>query len=76
VRNGVGIQIVELNPVCKKKPTEEFVWGKGKPSENEGKEEYPESSRRSRNDLRYANADIRGVILQNADLHGILQIFL
>jgi hypothetical protein len=38
VQNGVGIQIVELNPVCKNKPVEEFVRGKGKPSKNEGKE--------------------------------------
>jgi hypothetical protein len=76
VQNGIGIQIMELNPICEKKPAEEFMRGKRKPSENESKEEYPESSGWPRDDFWSADADIHRVILQNADLHGILQISL
>jgi hypothetical protein len=67
---------MELNPIREKKPTEEFMRGKRKPSENESKEEYPESSGWPRDDFWSADADLHRVILQNADLRGILQISL
>jgi hypothetical protein len=59
VQNGIGIQIKELNPVCKKKPAEEFMRGKRKPPENESKEEYPASSGWPRDDFWPADADLR-----------------
>jgi hypothetical protein len=43
VQDGIGIQIMELNPVCEKKFAEEFMQRKRKPLENESKKEYPES---------------------------------
>jgi hypothetical protein len=57
VQDGIGIQIVKLNPVGKKKPVEERMRGKGKSSEKKGKEEYPKPRRRSRDNLRVTSQD-------------------
>jgi hypothetical protein len=65
---------VELNPVSKKKPAEEWMRRKGKPSEKESKEEYPESRGWPGDDLWPGNTDLYWVVLQNAGLGGILPI--
>jgi hypothetical protein len=66
---------VELNPISKEKLVEEWMRGKRKPSEKESKEDYPESGGWPRDDLRPSDVDLRWVVLQNADLCGVLQIF-
>jgi hypothetical protein len=45
VENGVGIQIVELNPVSKEETLEERLRGEQKPSEEKSKKDYPEAHR-------------------------------
>jgi hypothetical protein len=76
VQNGVGIQIVKLNPVGEKKPTEERMRGKRKPPEEKGEEEYPEVCRWPGNDLGSGEENFRRIILQDADLVGALQFLL
>jgi hypothetical protein len=51
VQDGVGIQIVKLNPISKEEPTEEWMRRKRKSLEKEGEEKYPESRGWSRNDF-------------------------
>jgi hypothetical protein len=48
VKYGIGIQVMELNPVSKKKATEERMRGKGQTPQQESDEDYPESERRRR----------------------------
>jgi hypothetical protein len=67
---------VELNPVSKKKPAEEWMRRKRKPSEKECEEEYLESRGWPRDNLWPGDADLCWVILQNAVLGGVLQILL
>jgi hypothetical protein len=59
VKDGIGIQVVELNPVGKKKATEERMRGKGQSPQQKGNEDYPESRRRSGNNLRAGGERIR-----------------
>jgi hypothetical protein len=66
---------VELNPISKEEPMEEWMRGKRKPSEKESEEDYPESRGWPRDDFWPSNVNLRWVDLQNADLRGILQIF-
>jgi hypothetical protein len=63
---------MELNPVCEKKSTEEFMRRERKPSENESKKKYPESCGWPRDDFWSADANLRLIILQNAGLCVIL----
>jgi hypothetical protein len=72
VQDGVGIQIMELNLIGKKKTTEEFMRRKREPVKCECKKKYPEPRRWPGNDFRPADADLRGVILQNASLCNLL----
>jgi hypothetical protein len=65
---------VEPNPVCKEESAEEFMWRKRKPAEDESEKEYPESRGWPRDDFWSTNANLHGVILQNAGLRGLLQI--
>jgi hypothetical protein len=58
VQDGIGIQIMELNPVCEKTSAEEFMRRKRKPSENESKKEFPESCGWPRVDLWPTDADL------------------
>jgi hypothetical protein len=51
VQDSVGIQIMEMNPISKEEPAEEWMWGKRKHSEKKSKEDYPESSGRPRDDF-------------------------
>jgi hypothetical protein len=62
VQDGIGIQIVELNPVCEKESAEEFMWRKRKPAEDESKKEYLESYGWPRDDFWPADANLHGVI--------------
>jgi hypothetical protein len=74
VQYSVGIQIVDLNPVSKEELAEEQMRRKRKPSEEESEEDYPESRGRPRGDFWPSNVNFCWVILQDADLCGILQI--
>jgi hypothetical protein len=74
VKDGVGIQIVKLNPISKEEPMEEWMQRKRKSSEKEGEEEYLEPRRWSGNDLWPGDVDLRLVVFQDADLGGILQV--
>jgi hypothetical protein len=76
VQDSIEIQIMELNSVCKEESAEEFMQRKRKPTEDESKKEYPESHRWPRDDFWSADANLNGVILQNAGLRGLLQILL
>jgi hypothetical protein len=76
VQDGVGIQIVKLNPMGEEEPVEERMWGKRKSSEEKGEEKYPEPCRRSRDYFRPGNLDFRRIILQDANLCGILPVLL
>jgi hypothetical protein len=70
VQNCVGIQIMELNPVCKEKTTKKRVRRKRKSPEEEGKKDYPEAWGRPGDNLRTNGEGFRWVILQNANLLG------
>jgi hypothetical protein len=76
VQDGVGIQIVKLNPIGEEEPAEERMWGKRKSSEEKGEEKYLEPCWRSRDDFRPGNLDFRRIILQDANLYGILPVLL
>jgi hypothetical protein len=76
VQDGVGIQIVKLNPISKEEPEEEWMWGKRKSLEKEGEVKYLESRGWSRNDFWPGDVDFRRIILQDADLGGVLQVLL
>jgi hypothetical protein len=52
VEDGIGIQIMELNPISKKKTAEERMRRKRQTPQQEGNKNYPESRRRPGNDLR------------------------
>jgi hypothetical protein len=51
VKNRVGIQIMELNPIREEKPAKEGVWGKRESPQQESRENYLESRRRPRDNL-------------------------
>jgi hypothetical protein len=67
---------MDLNPVYKKESAEEFMQRKGKPAEDKSKKEYPQSCGRLRDDFWPADANLHGVILQDAGLRDLLQILL
>jgi hypothetical protein len=68
VKNCVGIQIMELNPVSKKKATKERMRGKRQTPQKEGNEDYPEPRGRPGNDLRAGGERLRRRVLQKAHL--------
>jgi hypothetical protein len=74
MQNCIGIQIMELNPICKEKAAEKRVRRKRKSSEDESKEDYPEAWGRPGDDLWTGGEGLRRVILGNADLLGIRQL--
>jgi hypothetical protein len=76
VQDGVGIQIMKLNPVGKEKPAEERMRGKRKPSEKKSKEEYPEARGWPGNDFRSDDENFHRIILQDANFLGALQLLL
>jgi hypothetical protein len=71
VKDCVGIQIMELNPVSKKAAAEERVRGKRQTPQQKGDEEYLESRRRPGNDLRAGGERFRRRVLQKAHLLGL-----
>jgi hypothetical protein len=73
VKDGIGIQIMQLNPVGKKKTTEERMRGKGQTPQQESDEDYPESRRRSGDDLRAGSERLRRRVLQETHLFGLGQ---
>jgi hypothetical protein len=52
VKDGIGIQVVEPNPISKKKTVEERMRGKRQTPQQESDEDYSESERWPGNDLR------------------------
>jgi hypothetical protein len=70
VQNGVGIQIVELSPISKKKTSKERMQGKREPPEEECKEKYSESRRWPGYDLRTGGENFHRIVLQKANLLG------
>jgi hypothetical protein len=73
VKDRIGIQVVELNPVSKKKTAEERMRGKRQTPQQEGNEDYPESRRRPGNDLRAGGERLRRRVLQESHLLGLGQ---
>jgi hypothetical protein len=71
VKDCVGIQIMELNPVSEKEAAEERMQGKRQTPQQKGDEKYPESRRRPRNDLRAGGERFRRRVLQKAHLLGL-----
>jgi hypothetical protein len=74
VKDSVGIQIMELNPISKEKTADERIWGKRQTPQQEGDENYPESRRRPGNDLRAGGERLRQRVLQEAHLLGLGQL--
>jgi hypothetical protein len=74
VENGVGIQIVELNPVSKEKTSEERMRGKRKPSKEKSEKDYPKARRWPGYDFWTGGENLRQIILQEADLLGARQL--
>jgi hypothetical protein len=76
VQDGVGIQIVKLNPIGEEKPAEERMRGERKPLEEKSKEKYPEARGWPGNDFRSGDENFHRIILQDADFLGALQLLL
>jgi hypothetical protein len=68
VKDRIGIQVMELNPVSKEKTAEERMQGKRQTPQQEGNEDYPESRRRPGNDLRASGKQLRRHVLQESHL--------
>jgi hypothetical protein len=73
VKDGIGIQVVELNPVSKEKATEERMRGKRQTPQQESDEDYPKSERWPGNDLRAGGERFRRRVLQESHLLGLGQ---
>jgi hypothetical protein len=71
VKNRIGIQIMELNPVNEKETTEERMWGKRQTPQQESDENYPESKWWPGNDLRTGGERFHQRVLQKAHLLGL-----
>jgi hypothetical protein len=63
VKNGIGIQIMELNPVSEKETTEERMSGKRQTPQQKSDEDYPESRWRPGNDFRTGDERFRWRVL-------------
>jgi hypothetical protein len=74
MENGVGIQVVELNPICKQKAAKKRMEGKRESPEKECEEKYPKSWRWPGYDLRTGGENFRRVVLQQANLLGARQL--
>jgi hypothetical protein len=68
VKNCVGIQVTELNPVSEKEATEKRMWRQRQTPQQKGDENYPESEGRPGNDLRAGSERFRRRVLQEAHL--------
>jgi hypothetical protein len=64
MKNGVGIQVVKLNPICKQKTTKERMRGKLESLEEECEENYPEARRRPGYDFWTGGENFRWIVLQ------------
>jgi hypothetical protein len=73
MQNRIGIQIVELNPIRKKKAVKKGMRRKRETSEDEGKEDYPEAWWRLGDYFRTGGEALRRIVLENADLLGVGQ---
>jgi hypothetical protein len=74
VKDGIGIQVMELNPISKKKTAEERMRGKRQTPQQEGDEDYPESRRWPGKDLRAGGERLHRRVLQEAHLLGLGQL--
>jgi hypothetical protein len=68
VKNCVGIQVMELNPVSEKEATEKRMRRQRQTPQQKGDENYPESEGRPGNDLRAGGERFRRRVLQEAHL--------
>jgi hypothetical protein len=75
MENGVGIQVVELNPIRKQKATKKRMKGKRESPEEECGEHYPEACRWPGIDFWTGDENFRRIILQKTDLLGACQLF-
>jgi hypothetical protein len=74
VKDGVGIQIMKLNPVSEKEAAEERMRGKRQTPQQKGDENYPKSRWRPGNDLRASSERFRRRVLQKAHLLSLGQL--
>jgi hypothetical protein len=70
VQNRVGIQIMELNLIRKKKTAKKRVRRKRKSPEEEGEKDYPEAWGRPVDDLWTCSEGFHQIILRNANFLG------
>jgi hypothetical protein len=63
MENGVGIQVVELNPIRKQKVAKKRIKGKRESPEEECEENYPEACRWPGNDFWTGDEDFRQIVL-------------
>jgi hypothetical protein len=73
VMDGIGIQIMELNPVSEKKTAEERMRWKRQTPQQEGDKGYPKSRRRPGNDFWAGGERLHRCVLQEAHLLGLGQ---
>jgi hypothetical protein len=73
VKNRVGIQIVELNPVGKEKAAEKWMRGKRQTPQQKGDKNYPESEGWPGNDLWAGGERFRRRVLQKTHFLGLGQ---
>jgi hypothetical protein len=74
MQNRIRIQIMELNPIRKKKAAKKRVRGKRKSSEDGSKKDYPEAWGQPRDDLWTGDEGLHRIILENADLFGVREL--
>jgi hypothetical protein len=74
VKNRVGIQIVELNPIHEEKPAKEGMRGKRESPQQESHENYPESGGRPGNNLGTGGERFRRGVLEKTHLLGLRQL--
>jgi hypothetical protein len=74
MENGVGIQVMELNPICKQKTAKKRMEGKRESLEKECEEKNPESWRWPGYDLWTGGENFRRVVLQQANLLSARQL--
>jgi hypothetical protein len=75
MENGVGIQVVELNPIHKQKATKERMKGKRESPEEECEENYLEACRWPGNDFWTGDENFHRIVLQETDLLGACRLF-
>jgi hypothetical protein len=71
VKNRVGIQIVDLHPICEEKPVKEGMRGKRESPQQESHENYPESRGRPGTNIGTGGERFRRSVLEKSHLLGL-----